>query len=461
MSFRNLVFLLLLLASGCASRTHVTSEYKDRVYSAPVEGKSQTTIVFLVDGLSLTTLQREIDRNGIPNLEKFFLPNKNKVPNVARTTFPSLTFPAIGSLLTERPVNKNGIYGNTVLGEKENINYEDPVNFSEVNNKIAGKNIFSRLRAKGLRSVSLDYVFQADSDSHISKADSKAGFAVYSNDDIYVDQKIIDGLYSLLTDVPPTEWPDFIFVHLIGLDFKSHREGPNSLNVGKHLKFIDRELGKVFKVLAKAEKEKSRHIVSFLTSDHGFDQPIEQTMDLEIFLKQQDKKFFVLNEGRFAGIYFPTEWDEAKRFALLKLLENNPAVDVVAARMGETVAVRTAKIKTTLFYSIGSCLYGDFKISVAEAGMLGSPWICPEQMDVATDSKIHPFLFSNLSYYFQAPDGPDAVIIPKPGISLKYSRGGQHGGPTARETLVPLLMHNADLAQPQQIPALWDLLKGL
>src|SRR5689334_23164959 len=95
---------------GCASRREMADSYGEILKSARASTPSNRTVVFfLVDGLPLRTLTAELSRGRLSSMRSFFLGSENFFYR-AHTSFPSLTFPAIFSLLSERPIDQHGVY---------------------------------------------------------------------------------------------------------------------------------------------------------------------------------------------------------------------------------------------------------------------------------------------------------------------------------------------------------------
>jgi predicted AlkP superfamily pyrophosphatase or phosphodiesterase len=415
---RALILLFSLLILACASTQHISIEYGELIGPNPNPTSKRTVILFLVDGMGLQICTDEINGGKLPSIENFFIGSKKEFYK-ARTVFPSLTFPAIASLLTESQVDKHGIYGNIIVKDHENLDFQVPSNFKLLNKFISGHNIFSRLKAKGLKTVSIDYAFNSDSDIHIALNDVEAGNAYLNKNYFFIDSKLISNLSSLLRDTKPEVWPDFIFVHLIGVDAIAHDQGPTSPAVKKYLEKIDSELSSVFKIVDKVETAKKRQVVSLMTSDHGFDDQVTKVVKLEDVLEhREDIKF--LDEGRFGSLYLPSSWSVNQKEVFMQSAAQSSYVDLVA------------------YTNAG-------KVSVY-----------PVSKDLT-----YPYFTSNLEHYFQAEGHPDAIIIPKPGYAFNSKYFGQHGGPTPQEIFVPLLMHNSTLSIKGQIPALWELLSFL
>lgn len=460
-----LISLLVCLVAACASNGHVADEYHEHLARRGLhETSKQTVILFLVDGLPLSTFQDQLASGHLPQIRKYFIENARQF-YVARTTFPALTFSGIGSLLTERPVDQSGIYGNKLFNKAgEYLDFESPAYNQKLNDQIRGQNIFSRLEHKGLKTVSIDYNFNADSSAHMDPHDPDAGLAILDKNYDKVDSKLIGSLEELLSKTEPKLWPDFIFIHLIGIDFVSHDQGPKSQAVLKYLAYLDHELKGVFKTLTKVETSKQRKILALMTADHGFDKKISKSLSLEQTLKNIDPQIKVLNEGRYLSLYFPSTWQSDRKSSFLHEFASQPLIDIVAYREHENVFIQSDSLEMKLSYGPQQCKGNAFAFSVSQirANLIlagGEPLVCPENLDGNLNQLYYPYFLRNLSYYFQSADHPDAVIIPKPGIAFKNENKGQHGGPTPQELFVPLLMRNCTLSDAQHIPALWELLE--
>ncbi len=466
---KNLSFALvaLLLFNSCASFRELPKDYSRVVQKRPLPGSDRTVIFFLVDGLPVRTLKQELVAGRMPQINSFFIGAKQEM-YVARTGFPSLTFTGIGSLLTENLVDQHGLFGNRVLSTKENdaINLEQPKYYSELNRRIKDRNIFARLKAKGQKTVSLSYSFYADADVHTEILDPQAALAILNEDYEFLDRKTLDSLQLLLSQNKPDTWPDFIFVHLVGIDFLSHQRGPDSPIVIKYLNKLDTQLKPILDMLKMAEGKKQRQVISLLSADHGFDQTISSRVELSQLLGADGAGIKVLNEGRFAGLYFPKEWSAAQRSGYLQKMSLLPSIEIAAGRQDNSVLIKSISRETIFNYSASRCQEGNFGISVQQIRPRGlsatfAGTVCPENLDSSLNYLYHPYFIANLSHYFQTDSHPDAVIIPRPGISFQKGTLGQHGGPTANEIFVPLLIHNGTLTNLKHNPPLWQLLQFL
>ncbi len=458
-----LLLLLVLSAAltACATRYDLAEDYGDRIGQDGSHSSGQTVIFFLIDGLQAAMLQREMQAGHLPQLQAYFLPHGGGI-GLARTIFPSLTFPAIGSLLTQRPVDRTGLIGNQIVSDGRIVNFEDPAGHPELNRMIGGMTVFDRLRARNLRSVSLDYAFHTGSTAHTDARDVKAGVAILNHEYAYVDDKTLDSLDLLLKKTPTTQWPDFIFVHLVGVDFTSHDAGPDAPEVLDVLAEIDGRLAPIFRRLDNGERA-GHKVITMLSSDHGFDREHTRTVNLEGALQRVAKGVSVLDEGRYMSLSFPSEWTAVQRADFIMRLSQIPDVDMAAVKNGNRVVIRSQGDSTDLDYLPEmDCGVNGFGLTVRDttAGPTlarGAPGQCADRLDAATNSLYYPYFISNLAHYFHAQSAPDAIVIAKPGVGFNSKYRGQHGGPTQRELLVPLLLHGARV-KDGSVPALSELL---
>ena len=449
--------ILVIFLSSCSSEYHVSDEYKESIRDRKTSRR--TVLYILIDGLQLKMLSEELNQGSLPHLDDFYIKGKDQF-FVARTVFPSETYPAITSLLTESPVSQHGVYGNQIIREDEHLNFEDPVRFSDLNNMIKNKNIFSRLESKGLKTVSLDYSFNSGSTAHMFTNDADAALAILNRDYQFVDGRLIGSLQKLLEKSKPEDWPDFIYLHLVGVDFTSHDLGPQAQEVKAYLKFLDKKLSPVFTILNSAEKKHSRKVVSLLSSDHGFDKNTSKVIPFSEILEKSGDDFDFLNEERFGALRLRGNWSDARKENLIRFIEAQSDLDIVASYSENHVHVHSQKLDTEFaFKPATNCGKDPFQISFLKSQDV-SPGeaVCPGDLKGAENNLYYPFFISNLSRYFQASFHPDIVIIPKPGVSFLNRNRGQHGGPTPGEIFVPLLIHNATLSDPNHIPGLWELL---
>jgi hypothetical protein len=436
---KTIVLFCAFFTSACATRNSAGRDYREAIHRhqsvIQTDAHSKPIVVFiLIDGLQISTLQELFEHGELPSIRRYFLENGNTFFR-ATTTFPSMTFPAITSLLTTSTMDQHGITGNQIVVDGDKVNFEKPSSYSALNTIIKNKTIFSRLRENGYRTASFDYAFH-DNASVSLHSDMKAALEARNKNYWYVDRKIADSFNNLLDTTSVENWPEFVFIHFVGLDFTSHDDGPDATSTLNYLRKLDGLVGEFFQRLDLAEESQKRHIVGFLCSDHGFDIPTRHTAYLAEKIKRKNNRVKAVDEGRTLDIYFPKSWNDSERRNFLFELSNEPGVEILAMREQDHILIQTP----TQQISVNSI----------------QPLAGPEMQKL--DTLIYPRFISNLSIYFSATTHADAIAIAQPGFSFNSQYRGNHGGPTEREVYVPLLMHNATLTNKERVPAIWELL---
>lgn len=394
---------------GCSTTSEISSRYQSAI-DAPTSGA--TTLVFLIDGLPVRTLKKALENGDLPNIKKFFLGDKKEFYQ-ARPVFPSLTYPNLTSLITEMPVGQHRIYGNKVFLGGQFFDFESPSTHRFYNEHIDNKNVFHRLGQKGLKTAAIGYNFWSNTTVATNPADIEAAVKILEKDYLDVDSKLVTSLQLLLEETSPSKWPDFVFIHLIGLDFTNHDHGPDTQEAYVYLRKIDLMLETVLDILAQADQSKQRKVVALLTADHGFSLPVDKFVDLK---KQLPKNLSVTvqNEGRMASILFPKHWNEEDKRKYFEKVPINSGIEFKAIRLNQQVVIE--------------------------------PPMAP------------PEIKESLLSYFQNPDHPGMVIIAAPGYGLTRSYRGFHGGTTPEEMTIPLLLRNGRLRDPSRLPYIYELL---
>jgi predicted AlkP superfamily pyrophosphatase or phosphodiesterase len=450
------VLLFAFLLSACATRFDPGLDYSETLKKAPEKGSSRTVVLFLIDGLSFQTLQPQLQKGKLPQLRQHFLSSQSDKIYEARSLFPSLTFPAIASLLKGAPVHQTGATGNTLVYKSRVASFESVRDREKFTQIMTGENVFTRMTEQGQASVSLDYGLGPDATVSSSTADLKLGFAATTEDYLYLDQKKLASLKLILSKNPPRQWPKFIFIHLVGLDFLSHQHGSKSPEALQYLDKLDASLAEVFQLLKSGETE-NHQVISMLTADHGFSPKIRRSVELEKELQSLDPDLHSFNEHRMASVFAKAPPAKEKLQAWTKALLTKPGIEIVASRHGNTVQVSSKYMTAILTFASGACPYNSKGVSLNNG-----PFVCPNELEMNLRQPLfYPFFLENLAYFFQAEKHPDFVVIPNADAVFAKGQGGYHGGPTINEVIVPLMMRNATLADPKSIPAIWEILNFL
>lgn len=423
-----IVILIQAVTLGCTSRSFVSEQYLELAKNPHIE--RQTAVVFLIDGLGYNTLKEQLVRRKLPRLENFFLKTGASIAS-AQAAFPSVTYTNIAGLLQEAPVHETNAVGNKLIFQNQLIDFESLADRKYFSEMLRNKTIFSRLKKQNWVTVSLDYGLGSEA-TIASGFDLQSGYAASQMDYRYLDRKKIDGLQILLTETDPKQWPDFIFVHLVGLDFLSHRFGPDANEALDYLAELDQQLEKIYSLLKKAESRKK--IVTLLTADHGFNRQKMRYFNIESAVRKIDVGLRVINESRFAGIFYLKEPDlKTMQITARQLLQTDGA-EIVAYKNKDRIYIKS-KV-SDINYSIDS---NDF--------------VPPAQ------TLFYPYFLANMTSYFKATKSADMVVIPDPRTVYSRSGLGFHGGPTRDEVLVPVLMRNARFTEEANGLPSWKLLQ--
>lgn len=420
------LLLLTFLLSSCANRYHLSQQYVDVVGA---HKSKSTAVVFLVDGLTYSIAQNQIRKNNLPYIKNYFLANQSVIQK-AHSVFPTLTFPNISSLLHQQPVDVTEAIGNKLIFKNKLIDFESVSDRAAFTELMHGNNIFERLHQKNSVSVSIDYGLGADA-TISTGIDLQSGYAASQIDYDYLDQKKLDTLKLLLTNLKSDQWPEFIFIHLIGVDFLSHLYGPNSTEALSYLQRMDTKLNVIFELLKAAEK--NHPVTALLTSDHGFDLQPTSYVNIESVIAKLESSIRVINEGRFvAGYYFKKFEPWQLQRDSQKILKNS-SIQFVVSKVDSNLKIMTKKELTLV------------PLSTLE-------------LSTEIKNKFPPYFVQNAISYFRAQKHPDLLIIPNSTHVFQVGKGF-HGGPTEDETITPLMIRNLKTNAMPDTPAIWQLLE--
>jgi len=450
-------FVILCFLTGCVSRSAALYDYQDVQYAdSLIPSQDMAILCVVVDGLSTEILQKAVTAGNVPNLSRYFL-RGGKI-HLGRAVFPSITYPNISSILTGLPISGHGIVGNQMRFRGEYLNFEKPQFRTEMNTHLAPRTVFTELSDRGLKSVSLAHYFRAGATVHYH-TDVEAAVAYLSRDYAVADEKLISSLTKLLADVPERAWPFFTFLHVAGIDSFAHDHGPSSPIVQDYLRQIDERLGPVIRMLEAAEA-KGKKVTAILTADHGFTE-FESNFNADQFLATVAPGAKALNETRFASIYFQDGEAAEIRENILGALETNPEIELYAERRGNQIHIDSAQLSAVIEYVSESCPTTPYGLRLKVAGAPESAEQCPEQFDRAPSPFYSPYFVSSLAAYFHSAERPDALLLAAPGVSFATNQKGGHGGITADELQVPVLLHNATIKDESMAVPTFELLKPI
>ena len=440
-----LVFTAVFVA-GCAGGLNQRGESRRKA--------KKTVVLFLVDGLSASTLQVALHSGKAPNIQNYFLGSKDYIP-LGRASFPSLTYPNIASILTSKRVGEQPITSNhVVIDGIKVVNFESPRTRELLYSNTEPYSIFQRLNAEKLDSASFSYVFGENASTHmdINVAD---GIDYIHHQYRELDENILSRLENFLQErVENRNLPAFIYVHLVGIDGISHRYGSKSKKVQDYLHWLDNRASAIFTYLARAEKS-GQKMEAILTADHGF-VDADQFVDLEKHIKKNfDGQLTITNENRFLGLYLKPNSSSTSVEALESSVRNLPGAEFLVIRKGSVIEF-ISEITRKFILGKMKCANGENALSEVTNGS-PSDFHCSSYYD---RNEKYPFIISDLTNYLTVGNHPDAVLLAKSGFAFSNEFLGNHGGASREEMMVPILTRNI-LIPKGQVYRTSELLKNI
>lgn len=451
---------------SCASVSDVAKDYRGAIAAKSGDRPgSETSIVFLVDGLSVGRLETAIISKDVPSIATFFAaPDGNlrskrsswfsvfRSPPLflrGRASFPTLTYPNLVSVLTGMPVASHGILGNRVIQEgQEVVNLENVFSWKTLDSRIGDKTVFSQMHARGLASVSFSYPFPYASTAK-QQANLDAALDYASKDYIAVDTATLASATELLKSTPPPDWPRFIFIHLIAVDAYSHEFGPDAPEVKDALKTLDLELSKIFLQILDGEAS-GRRIDVVLTADHGF-APVTEEIPLAEIGEHLRRDVQIVPDNRMAGVYLPQSWSPKLKAETAESFLQIKNIAWSAVHVENTIEIffkdgKHARIDLAPFV----CQSGAWEARFSWLGAKRNDddvFHCPEDFDASGAAGDPRYLVPPLVEYFTSPLAPDIVLTAEVGAEFTGSYKGNHGGLSPSEAFVPILTRHIDLGE--------------
>lgn len=452
----SLTVLALFSVISCASTQEVTENFQNAQNQKALRTRKKTVVLFLIDGLGDNLFRKNFDQ--LPNITSFFHVEDRQYAT-AHSIFPSLTFPNLISLMTRTPADRHSVVGNQMLlssqrpTETRILDFEKREDVVWLNTVKENALVFSQLKTEARTSVSFaQSLFMGASAEQAGSI--PMGLSYLNKNYISIDRKNIKSLWTLLEKTKPQQWPDFIFIHLIGADAIAHDLGPFDPSLPKYLKLLDSELAPIFSQLIRGQHN-GVQVASILTADHGFIN-VESTFDLETLLQPIAPSATIVNEGRHASITFNGSEKPIEQLAFLSELSKKPEIELTMMRLENSVTLFTKKgtFQLKLNRSL-TCPHHQFSVE-----WKGTSY-CPQKLNELPELNSMPsFAPENLVSYLAAPQHPDAAIVAADGISFFDKYRGHHGGLSSDEVIVPLLLRGI-VVRNQRVPALYEILNVL
>ena len=475
----------LALTVGCTTPNTLAQTFAESSQKSPAPN-SETALIFLVDGLSVDALVRARTNRVTPNVDNFFqlaarpqlapaqVDSGHHGFQLARASFPSLTYPNIVSILTGESVGRHGISGNHLaIQGGSTLDFEDFRSWDELNERIREQTIFHELTRRHLSSVSLSYPFSRGATAHL-ETNLPVGFNYANQDYSEIDKQTLLALEQVLELTSKERWPRFIFVHLIAVDAFEHLYGPNDPRIQDSIQLMDERLKATFQLLSNASAE-GHKVRAVLTADHGFTS-ITHQIDISAISKRIRSDDNFVADNRMASIFLSSRSAD-HALSLAHSLESVPHLEWIIRRTKTGLELKRRSGESALIESRpGACAltktrfrftWRDGVSTAARDGVSTSPvtdadFFCAESFDKASTTDNLNFIVPALTEFFSLANPPDIILVADDHSDFAGGYLGNHGGLTRGEMLVPLLTRGLDNAnQDDGIQPTWGLLRLL
>lgn len=442
-----------LVLGGCQTASSVSDEYVNTVAEDQyVAGVAKTSIVFVIDGLSIENFRLALSSNRIPEIANFFHLSNRRGFRIGRASFPSLTYPNLTSILTGQTTAAHPITGNRIFLDNKVVNFESVLSWKTLDSLVANQLIFKQLTDRGETSVSFSYPFPGGASAHLEKTIGM-GLNYLEKDFAAIDLGVLASLKILLEKSEAVQWPRFIFVHLIGVDSLSHEYGPDSSRVQSHLNKIDSRLAQIFRLL-RSKGGGGHYTDAVLTADHGFVKTNYKVPLAEVVEKLQTK-IRVLSDNRVTSLYVnPSLSDQDRRDLATGLLLIPHISWSILKKLNSLELYHVSGLRAKIDLAPANCQSGQWAArfrwlhprprNIAERE---APYFCPEDFDRVSTLRDETFLVPALTEFFSSPTSPDLIALPDQESDFSGEYRGNHGGLTKSEMLVPLLTRNVNLPE--------------
>ena len=387
----SLLLLLVCLFSACGSKETITFDNN----GLDEFGNSDKVIIIVLDGFASRYLDYLDQDSNLYHLLKYSTFNLD-----SKTIYPSHTCNAHVSLMTGFYPDSHGIIGNV---------------YCEQNDYISQKNIYAeRIEKKTLFEIAKEYgrktaivsgkknmltlfkngcdlqVTMNEHPAYIKKA-PKSKDSDNNKEYFSYNMKTTTWVFAALQTVLSKESPDLTLVNIHAADYFGHRFGPNSKEVEKVVKLIDKEIGELFSYMKKSELFKNTSVM--IIADHGMSS-VSKAIPLNVLLTNNFNKAAGVVDGRNAYIWFNGD-NEAE---VISFLEKQDGVEKIITK--------------------GSIMAKELKVDCER---------CP---DLILDSK------------------PDYLFIPE-ALLEKYK--GMHGSTEDTDLNIPIICFGKGIPQNKQM----------
>lgn len=452
-------------------------------------------VIILVDGCTPDRVAQGCAAGWLPNIARHF-GTEGLVVNDAITTIPSITYAAIGAIVTGSTPAQHGVIGNRWFDPERALfrDYATIPHYQSVNDDLCTPLIYERLQPDLSASIQAAH-FRGVSWNIPNWAGS--GVRWYFRNYTSVDKLTASTVVEVAQRANwAARWPKLLMCYMPGVDSVGHDFGPDSPAYRRALENADHQIGRIMDWLDDQGLLTSTYVL--LISDHGL-VPVHAHTDLRTLVRerwgrqvtatmQQDgtererRAFYapydtVLNDqdGRRASLHFRVGSDWAQRptpqqvTAILKApapadqLWNQVGVDVVAYLAGPDEAIvrhgaLTARIVRT---QVGDDWHYAYVAEPDDAlGYLTDPARAAFVQAGAHDARAwlnatadgpYPDLVPQLIPLLHLRTAGQVVAFAAAGYSFIVEHGG-HGGLTPAEMHMTFRVHGPTVTPGSMLP---------
>lgn len=245
---------------------------------APAQSTDKHVVVITIDGFRPDFYLE--DKWSAPNLKA--MKKEGAHAHGVNSVFPSVTYPSHTTIVTGVPPAKHGIYYNALF-EKDSATKGQIYWHLD---QIASPTLWEVTQKAGLKAASVNWPVSVGAPTVFNISDVGAKGQKVMEDSTnppgistFLKQKLLDGAPAIKVGIDKnvatiaawvikTEKPNFMTVHLLGMDHEQHVHGRNGPEVEQALVRADSAVGMIRKAIADAGIEENTLLI--VTGDHGF-----------------------------------------------------------------------------------------------------------------------------------------------------------------------------------------------
>jgi len=490
--------LIVLLLSSCAppAKFLVRRDLEKRGDEFKFDQDQKSVIWIVLDGVNATVFRRMLERGELPNFYKYVYRRGAYTFQAIASHVPS-TYPNIASQLTGKFPGHIGVPNNHYLDEE----HEDRLNLVEFPGILKARKllkdettIFNYLQAMKLYSVSVTDLVATSANVHVVDL-FKVGIKEINRQWKDIDRKTYADMMSIVRETTKTnQLPALLYAHMVGVDSNGHVHGVNSRAYRQALVYLDREFGKLVRLLK--ERKYYDNVAFVLSSDHG-QIPVHNRFDLEKYIysvvHDKPKRYCFRNkckidDGRIKDVIVLSgaerdafiycgiddledfyrsirggEWKHRPTISDLTTYEVRPgshinlieklveerAVGLVFVRESSSkfhvfsnrghAVIKRKIIKDRPFYAYDVRTGRDPLELKLERTPSSEEYLSSRDWLVLTEHSTYPDAVAQIPELFQTPKTGDLIVYAAPGYSFGKKNKGAHGGGTRPEMYTAFL----------------------